>query len=164
MAEASSGTARTARAARVSLLGIVVAACGVLGPQAGQDDPSAPTLITVRVVRVGGAPVPGLRVEMQVFDDANAVYGQPGSIVHHTYTTDLDGAFDVHLEPTPQHRTFARTHGGVVMFQMFATMGDRYYPWGTMRELGSDAWAGESFPMDLVQGDLNASFPILAET
>lgn len=133
------------RAAAASLIGLVVAACG-LGPLAGEDDPAAPILLTAEVLDVQGGPVPGARLYLQVFDDANAVLGQAEPpMIDAWYTAGGDGTFNVHYEPTPDQRTFARLNGGVVFFSVFVIDPERnrVFPFGMKRELGSDAWAGE---------------------
>ena len=148
------------RAVAGSLLSFVVASCSVLGPLAGEEDPSAPILSTIRVVTGAGAPLSGVDVRMQVFDDENAQFGQGGAIIDRTFRTGPDGTFDIRLEPRPEHRAFARNHAGTVTFGFFAILGDRYFPWFQRRALGSEAWEGEVFAMDINPGDPDYWFPI----
>lgn len=134
------------RVALAGLLGLLVAGCASVLPQAGQDDPSAPILFTAEVVDLGGAPVPGARFQLQVFDEADAVLGQSEPpVIDDVYTATGDGTFMVHYEPTPGLRTIARANGGLVYFTVFvmALERDLVFPFGMTRELGSDAWAGE---------------------
>jgi len=134
------------RVALAGLLGLLVAGCASVLPQAGQDDPSAPILFTAQVIDLAGAPVPGARFQLQVFDDANAMLGQSEPpVIDDVYTATSDGTFIVHYEPTPNLRTIARANGGLVSFTVFVMALDRdlVFPFGMTRELGSDAWAGE---------------------
>jgi hypothetical protein len=129
----------------VGLLGLAVVACG-LGPQAGEDDPSAAILFTAEVVTLTGAPVPGARYRLQVFDDPDAAFTQSEPpAIDDVYTAGADGTFVVHLEPSPRHEAFTRGHARPITFQVFvmAPDGELIFPFGFERDVGTDGWAGD---------------------
>jgi hypothetical protein len=139
----------------IGLLVVVLAGCGSIAPSTTEDDASAAVLLTARVIDITGVPVPGARFKVKVFDDPNAVLGQATPpVIDDEYTAAQDGTFIVHLAPTAKHRTIGRAHGGLVQFMVFVINPDRalVFPFGTARELGPDAWAGEPVDIDIRPG------------
>jgi hypothetical protein len=133
------------------LVGLLVAACGIIGPQSGEDDPSAPILFTAQILNIAQVP-PGTRYQVQVFHQKDAVLDESDSpVLDSVYKASGEGTFDVHFEPTPKLRSYARVNGRPISFMVFVSVpgGDSVFTFTFDRDLGSDSWAGEPLVMEI---------------
>lgn len=128
----------------VTVVGLAVAACGALS--GGQGDPSAPVLITGRVLDARGIPVGGATLQLEVFDDTNAQVGvRIATVFEASYTAAIDGTFSIHLAPPPELVAFSTKNNGYVNFQVIAIAPDRSLisPFAFPRQLQAGVWADE---------------------
>ena len=145
VAEASSGRVRGSAglAALTMAAGAFLTGCGLL--PGGQGDPSAPVLITGRVLDADGRPVGNVAIEVDVRDCAAAI--NVGDVVptvfHQSFTGGPDGSFTLHLAPTPALLAFAAKEGGFFNFSLIAHWGTVAAPWGFTRDLDGQTWAGD---------------------
>jgi hypothetical protein len=124
------------------LVGAMLAGCSLV--PGNQGDPSAPVLVTGRILDAAGAPVGNAFLELQVFDDANVEIGQTVPIVfHQSFTANADGTFTLHLAPTAELRAFGTKNGGFVNFQLFGAAPNHapIFPFAFSRDLGPAGWA-----------------------
>jgi hypothetical protein len=124
---------------------LTLAACA--GVPGNQGNPSEPILVAGRVVDDGGAPIRGAGLQLSVLDHSRAIIGQPvPTIFRASFTTGLDGAFAIHLAPTPELRAFGAANAGFVNFDLIALAPDSsvVFPFAFPRELAGNGWAGEA--------------------
>ena len=134
----------------MSLLGLAIAACGVVAcgsaPIPGtQGDPGAPIVVRGTVAGADGAPFAGAGLQLSVLDHANAQLNQPVPTVYQEqFAAGIDGTFAIHLAPSPALTAFAAKNGGWVNFNLLAFSPDSslIFPTVFPRELAGPAWAG----------------------
>jgi hypothetical protein len=133
------------------LAALAIAACG--GLPGAQGDPSAPVLVRGRVVDANGSAVAGAAIQLEVFDEAHAQVGQAiPDVFRQTYTSGLDGTFEIHLLPPADLAAFAKANSDYVNFSAIALTADGAFigPFGFSRQIVLGSWAGA--PQSFVVG------------
>ena len=97
-----------------------------------------------------GAPVPGVTVALEAYDNRDVPAGEPPPVAFRAETvTGADGRFEFRFSPPQELIPIAARNGGLVSFTARAGMLERNEAWSFsfVREIGREGWADTFTPV-----------------